>query len=334
VLVTGVTGFLGGRVAARLAEAGHEVRGFVRDPARWADRPGNAETVEGDLLDAAALRRAASGCGALVHCAAMVKAWAKDKSEFDRVNVGGLRHLLDAAKAANARVVYTSSFIALGPTDGTTFDEDTPRAPGAPHNDYERTKIEADRIARQAAANGFPIVRLYPGVAYGPGAITAGNHVVKNLIRHARGKLPGLLGAGDRRLSLAYVEDVASGFAAALARAKDGSAYILGGDNRTLVDLFAAFQSETGAAPPKMRIPYGVARFAGRLERWRADLFGIEPEVTDEVVRIYAHEWAYSSARAESELGYRITPLREGVAKTVAWLRERGALPPRSDGAR
>ena len=56
------------------------------------------------------------------------------------------------------------------------------------------------------------------------------------------------------------------------------------------------------------------------------------PPLTDEIVRIYAHEWTYSSARAEAELGYRITPLREGVAKTVAWLREHGALTPRSPG--
>ena len=333
VLVTGVTGFLGGRIAARLAGDGHVVSGLVRVRKRWADREEKIEAVEGDVLDAAAVRRAVSGCDAVVHCAVMVKPWAKDRGTFDRVNVGGLRHVLDAARAADARVVYTSSFIALGPTDGATFDEDTPRAAGQPHNDYERTKLAADRVARDAAAEGFPIVRLYPGVAYGPGAITAGNHVVTNLIRHARGKVPGLLGAGDRRMSFAYVDDIASGFAAALERAKDGSAYILGGDNKTLVDLFAAFEAETGIAPPKMKIPYALARFAGRLERWRAELFGVEPEVTDEIVRIYAHEWAYSSARAEAELGYAITPLRDGIAKTVAWLREYGALPPRGSGA-
>jgi NAD+-dependent farnesol dehydrogenase len=333
VLVTGVTGFLGGRVAARLAGSGHVVRGLVRDEARWADRPGAAEAVVGDVLDAASLRRAAVGCDALVHCAAMVKPWAKDKSEFDRVNVGGLRHVLEAAKSAKARVFYTSSFIALGPTDGATFDEDTPHAPIAPHNDYERTKRAADLVAREAASAGGAIVRLYPGVVYGPGAITAGNHVVKNLILHARGKLPGLLGAGDRRMTFAFIDDVASGFAAALDRAKDGSAYILGGDGGTLVDLFGAFQAETGIAPPRREIPYAVARLAGRLQRWRAELFGIEPELTDEIVRIYAHEWTYSSARAEAELGYHVTPLREGIAKTVAWLRERGALPPRKSGA-
>jgi len=326
LLVTGVTGYLGGQVAARLASAGHDVRGLARNGSNWTDGPSGAEVVVGDVLDPASLRRAVSGCDSIVHCAAMVKNWAKDKTEFDRVNVGGLRHVLDAAKAANARVFYTSSFIALGPTDGAVFDEDTPRAPGAPHNDYERTKLAADRVAREAAAAGFPIVRLYPGVVYGPGAITGGNHVVKNLILHARGKVPGFLGAGDRRMSFAYVEDVASGFAAALERAKDGSGYILGGDNKTLVDLFQAFQAATGIAPPRLKIPYGVARTVGRLQRWGAELFGVEPELTDEIVRIYAREWAYTSRRAEAELGYSITPLDVGVSKTVAWLREQGAL--------
>ena len=334
LLVTGVTGFLGGRVAGRLAAAGHRVRGFARDTSRWTDRPEGAEAAAGDLLDGAAVRSAIAGCDAVVHCAAMVKSWARDKSDFDRVNVGGLRHVLDAAKAENARVFYTSSFIALGPTDGAVFDEDTPHAPVAPHNDYERTKAAADRLAREAAASGARIVRLYPGVVYGPGSITDGNHVVWNLILHARGKVPGLLGAGDRRMSFAFVDDVASGFAAAVERAKDGSAYILGGDNKTLVDLFAAFEAATGIAPPKRKIPYVAARLIGRLQRWRAEAFGVSPELTDEVVRVYSHEWAYSSAKAKAELGYTITPLHDGIAKTVAWLRARGFLPTPTGGVR
>jgi len=60
---------------------------------------------------------------------------------------------------------------------------------------------------------------------------------------------------------------------------------------------------------------------AGKLMRWRAALTGIEPIITDEVIEIYRHDWAYSSDRAVADLGYRITPLEEGLRRTVAWLR-------------
>ena len=56
--------------------------------------------------------------------------------------------------------------------------------------------------------------------------------------------------------------------------------------------------------------------------RWRASLTGTEPPLTDEVVNIYRHDWAYSSDRAVRELGYRITPLQEGLRRTVEWLRQ------------
>ena len=326
VLVTGVTGFLGGNLARSIATR-HAVRGFVREPDAWTGRPQAAEIATGSMTDPGSIHAAAEGCDAIVHAAAMVKNWAKDRRDFDRVNVDGLKHVLDAARRTGARVVYVSSFIALGPTDGRTFDETTPHAGTEPHNDYERTKRAADRIARQAQGEGLPLIRIYPGVVYGPGALTAGNHLVQNLLLHARGKLPGMLGAGDRRMSLAYVDDVAHGFLTALERAPSGSHYILGGDNRTLADLFRIFQDNTGIAPPKVRIPYWAGRIVGRLQRLRAELTGKEPELTDEVVRIYEHEWAYSSAKATHDLAYTITPLEQGIAKTVRWLRDQGHLP-------
>lgn len=327
VLVTGVTGFLGGRVAEALAEAGHSVRGLVRDPRRWVEPPEGAELARGDVTDDGAFRDAAKGCEVVVHAAALVKTWVPDRGAFDRVNVGGLENAIEAARAAGARLVYTSSFIALGPTDGTVLSEDSPRAAGEPHNDYERTKWTADLRAREAASAGFPIVRLYPGVVFGPGPLTPGNHLVGNLLLHAKGKVPGLLGKGDRRLCLAFVEDVAAGFVAAVERAAPGSAYILGGENRTLVEVFERFADLTGVAPPRLRIPYAVAALLGRVQRLRADWFGVEPDLTDEVVGVYRHEWAYRSDRAVEELGYRITPFSEAMARTVDWMRASGHLP-------
>jgi farnesol dehydrogenase len=326
VLVTGVSGYLGGRIAEGLAAAGHRLRGMVRRPDAWPQPPAGSEIALGDVTDAASVQRAAEGCAAIVHAAALVKMWVADPREFERVNVQGLRHVLQAARDRGARVVYISSFIALGPTDGQVFDEDSPRSTLAFHNEYERTKWQADQIARQEPRDELAPVRIYPGVVYGPGRLTAGNHVVQLLLQHARGKLPGLLGAGDRRQSLTFVEDVVAGTQQAVERAPAGSGYILGGQNRTTLELFQAFERASGVPVPRRRIPFAAASLIGKLQRWRAALTGTEPQLTEAVVEIYRHEWSYASARAEQELGYRITPLEEGIARTVRWLQAIGEM--------
>ena len=93
VLVTGVTGYLGGRLGQRLAEAGHTVRGLARDPARWRERPAGAQAVRGDVTDFGSLRDAVAGCEAVVHAAAHVKVWDRRRHRF------ACRHENDVARA-------------------------------------------------------------------------------------------------------------------------------------------------------------------------------------------------------------------------------------------
>ena len=107
----------------------------------------------------------------------------------------------------------------------------------------------------------------------------------------------------------------------AFQKAEFGSRYILGGENRTVRELFTLVEKTSGVAPPKRKIPYAVAAMVGKAQRFRAYVTGREPEITDQEVGIYRHEWAYSSERAVRDLGYRMTPLEEGVARMVAWLR-------------
>src|SRR5689334_10423113 len=153
VLVTGGTGYLGRAVARALAARGHDLVIF----SRAASRSGLAGTlVDGDVRDAAALARAAAGCDGIVHSAALVSIWQRRREDFDDVNVGGLRNAIAAARAANAqRIVYTSSFLARAP-----YGEQVPIVA----NDYQRTKLAADRVADAAVAEGSPLVRVYPGV--------------------------------------------------------------------------------------------------------------------------------------------------------------------------
>jgi nucleoside-diphosphate-sugar epimerase len=193
VLLTGATGFLGRAVARQLAARGHSLRVLARPSSRLAGLPDGCEVVAGDVTDGGSLQRAASGCEAVVHMAALVKVWVPDPERFDAVNVGGLRHVLDAARAAGARLVYTSSFMALGPSGDGAVDGERPH-PGPPfRNAYERTKANADRLAREAAAAGQDVVIVYPGVIYGPGDMTEGNIVARLVADHLNGRLPALV---------------------------------------------------------------------------------------------------------------------------------------------
>jgi farnesol dehydrogenase len=220
--------------------------------------------------------------------------------------------------------VYTSSFIAIGPTGETAVDESRVHAGDRFRNDYERTKALADRMACEAAAAGDDVVTVYPGVVYGPGEMTDANLIVKMIADHLHGRMPGLIGPGDRRWSYVFVDDVARGHALALERGARGQRYFLCGENATLVELFAKLQELTGVAAPRRHIPYPAASALGGLMYLWAELTGHPPQLTHREVGVFREHWSYSSAKAERELGYRVTPLLEGLRKTVEWLRQTG----------
>lgn len=330
LLLTGGTGFLGRRLAEWLAPR-HELVLLARPTADRSGLPKGAEIVEGDVTDRESLARAADGCAAIVHAAAVVKILAPAK-EFDRVNLAALDHLVDVAGGVD-HVVYVSSFIALGPTEelpGGIADESTePVGPHGPRrrwiNHYERTKTLADRRARRAIAERVPLSIVYPGVVYGPGAMTEGNIVVRHLLDLAKNRVPGLLGKPERCWNYAYVEDVAEGIRRVIEEAAPGSRYCLGGENVTQA-MFYALVSEIGGIPvPTRRIPDGLARAAGLAAREWGRLARSTPVLTPDLVEIYRHDWTLSSARAERELGYQPRDLRQGLEDTVAWLRAKGA---------
>ena len=324
ILLTGGTGFLGGRIAARLAQAGHQVRALVRPRLRPAPMPAGVETVAGDVTDRDSMRRAAEGVDAIVHGAALVRMWVRDPAAFDLINIGGLRNAIEIARrAAGCRLLYISSFIALGPTDGTVGDESLTH-PGEARNDYERTKAAADRVARRAAADGVPIAIVYPGAIYGGGTLTDGSIITK-LIRDFMNRRARYLGEGRQRVCYAFIDDVVEGLVMALERGAAGRGYILGGENADYRSLFSLLARLTQVPEPRRSVPFWLAETMGRVLRWRARLTGLAPVITDEVVRIYRHDWAYSSDRAVAELGYRITPLEEGLKRTIAWLKEQKA---------
>jgi farnesol dehydrogenase len=302
-LVTGGTGYLGSAIVRALERAGHQPIVFARH-ATGAGLPGDA--IDGDVRDSQAVARAIAGTDAVCHTAALVSIWRRRRADFDDVNVQGLRHVLDACRAhGTRRIVYTSSFLALPPAGART---------AIAGNDYQRTKLRALEVAREAT--DLPLVTVFPGVVYGPGPATEGNLVGRLIRDHLAGRLPGIVEPA-RRWSYAWVDDVADAHVAALERGRAGGEYVLGGDNAAQRRLFEIVREARGVALPRT-LPAALAAAAGAVEEVRAAMTGRPPLITRGAVAIFRHDWSLDSARSIDELSLRITPLDRGVRALLA----------------
>jgi len=131
ILVTGATGFVGSAVLRALVQRGESVRVLARLSSPRRNLEGIAcEVVEGDMTDAASMRRAMAGVRQLYHVAADYRLWARDPGELRRANLSGAQATMEAALAAGVeRIVYTSSVATLRAADAATIvDESAPLA--------------------------------------------------------------------------------------------------------------------------------------------------------------------------------------------------------------
>ncbi len=319
ILLTGSTGYLGSRIAHALVDRGDHFRVLVRNPDRLGLVPAEAhcEIVAGDLRDGNTLADAMRGVKQVIHSAALVKMWVSEKQEFWRTNIDGLKSLLEAADRAGVeRVVYTSSFIAAGPSSDPNAGEGLQNH-GPYSNEYEETKARALEWLRAEGFKRFPVIALLPGVIYGPGPLTEGNLVGGMIQPYLRGKFPGLLGSGEQRWSFAYNADVVQAHLGALEKGRVSEEYFLAGDNRSLNDLFSIIRRLAGVTFPVRHLSFGMGKAYGALEVARARLSNHRPQLTPGVVEIFKHDWVYSSDKASRELGYRMTSLEEGIRRTL-----------------
>jgi len=277
VLATGASGFLGRAVVHALQHEGHEVRTLQRRPSAV---PG-ADDRLGSVTDPDAVAAALDGVDGVVHLAAKVSL-AGDPVEFHAVNVGGTRTLLDAAAAAGVtRVVHVSSPSVAHAGHALAGVGAEPADPRAAHGEYARTKAEAELLALDRARAGLSLVAIRPHLVWGPGD----TQLIARVVDRARRRTLPLLDGGTALIDSTYVDNAASGIAAALARVDEvsGRVYVLtNGEPRPVGDLLAGICRASGVPTPRFSVPAGLAKAAGALvERVWAVRPGVdEPPMT------------------------------------------------------
>jgi dihydroflavonol-4-reductase len=325
MLVTGASGFIGSAVVRQFVAEGSAVRALVRAASRRNHLTAlGIEIVEGSINDAAAVRAALASCRYLVHVAADYRLWARDRREIFAANVGGTRVVMEEARRAGTeRIVYTSSVATVQPRpDGSPADESAMMPERAANGPYQRSKIMAEAMVREMAAQGLPAVIVNPATTIGPFDVRP-TPTGRIIIAAATGRIPAFVDTG---LNLVHVDDVARGHVAALRRGRIGERYILGGDNVRFARMLADIAARVGRHPPRLRIPW----YAALPVAWAAEavsrITGREPLATLEGVRHARDRMFFSTAKAEQELGIRARPYSEALADAVAWFRNAGYL--------
>ncbi len=318
VLVTGASGFVGSAVARALVRRGMRVRALVRPSSPRAHLDGfDIEYVQGDLRDAASLPPALKDVRYLFHVAADYRLWARKPREIMDNNILATRNIMEAARAAGVeRIVHTSSIATLMGKGMTGLADESMRQEER-HiiGTYKRSKLAAERLVEQMAADGLPVVIVNPTTPIGPSDVRP-TPTGRIIVEAASGRMPGFVDTG---LNFVHVDDVAAGHVAAMERGTTGERYILGGQNATLAEFLRAIAEHVGARPPTMRIPrrlvYPIAYGAQAV----AQLTGREPFVTVDGLRMAKMKMFATAAKAERELGFVARPYTDGVRDAIAW---------------
>lgn len=322
IFITGATGYIGSWLALRLADSGATVHALVRslEKGEKLTHP-NIRLFEGDITEPETLTPAIEGCTQVYHVAALLTAWNPDPEMSFRVNAGGAVNVLEAAVAAGAkRMVFTSSGGVIGPSRDEPVNEDSIRITDYFH-DYESAKfIAEERILRAVMKGRIEAVIVNPSRVYGPEVFNGSSIVTTIVEKYLKGKWKGIPGDGTKYGNYAFIDDVVEGHILAMEKGGNGERYILGGEDVNWEDFFAMIRELSGVNYRLLHLPLPVSMGIGRsLVLWYK-VTGELPRITPNVVSKYLYDWRMSSEKAKKELGYHITPFKEGMKKTLEYL--------------
>ena len=325
VLVTGATGLAGANICKLLIERGDAVRALARETADTTPLVAlGVEVVTGDVTDPDAVLRAATGSDAAIHCAALLGGASQNMADFEAVNVGGTKNVLDAAEVVDMDRVVAVSTGTFFDTAGGLDREDAPVSKNPSQDPYTVTKMAAFLDAMSRAANGRDVVSAHPGAIFGPSPVmsnalgmTSFNRV---LLSAARGRIERYL---KFPVSWVFAEDIARGCILALDKGVAGERYMLDGRTEDVVS--------TAEACTRMCRLAGLDRVVVDVEPSDdpelAKVFGPTLlAIAEKAARVTPERKSLEDSKTYKRLGYGPISLDEGLERTLRWFREIGKV--------
>lgn len=314
ICIVGGSGFIGTRLCQRLAaDPGVGPQGFtIVDKVQGTVFPD--QTFVADVRDLPALNAAVGAAKVVVNLAAEHRDDVRPLSLYDEVNVGGARHLCEVARSgAIQTIVFTSTVAVYGFAPLDTDETGTI----APFNDYGRTKYEAEGVLRAWQAEA-PLTRtlvvIRPTVVFGEQ--NRGN--VYNLLRQIASGRFLMIGTGENRKSMAYVENVAAFIQHALTFAPGVHTYnYIDKPDFTMNALVSQVRQRLGKGQGVgLRLPYALGYGLGLVADGVSRLSGRRLPVSAIRVKKFCANTAFNTSVAQTGFVAPVA-LHDALARTV-----------------
>ena len=328
VLVTGASGFVGGRLAEVLAGEGEQVTVLARPSSDLrhlsAISPERLRVVRGDLTDHESLIEAVRDVTQIFHCAAASTDWAATEVYLGS-NVRGTEMLLAAAIEAPRlqRFIHVSTTDVYGYPAVPCAETGEMRDVGLPYN---RTKILAEASVWRASDAGLPVTVLRPATIYGP----RGKAFVTDIAELLRKGQMAYINGGRATGGFLYIDNAVDAMiAAARSEAAVGQVYNLSdGTGASWKTYVKALAEGLGCRPPWINLPYAAAMaIAGAMEApyYSLKMLPGRPMLTRHAVSLLGRDQEFPTIKARAELGFvSRVPMEEGIARSVAWVKGLG----------
>ncbi len=324
VFVTGANGLIGANLCHKLNELDYEVVGMVREKSNLLGLNGfEGRIVKGDILDEAGLTKLMERADYVFHTAGLVSFDNRLREQLFRVNVDGVRSVVNAAlKTGVKRLVHTSSVAAIGiPSAGDVADENVGYNRFKYGVAYGDSKHYGELEIKKGLDRGLDAVIVNPGSIMGQRDVYMHSGVLLKVLKGMK-VVPYVSGG----MCSVGADEVVDGEIAALRFGKSGNRYVLGSENITFKELFGKICAVVGAPQPSIHVPLSVARGAASLLELFSGFTGKPPVLTRAHVVSATLPHYFSSEKAIHELGYKPRPIMEAIRKSYDWYVANGLM--------
>lgn len=320
-LLIGASGHVGTNLTRLLLDQGREVRVLLHSHDESLQGL-DVERFHGDVLKPETLKPALEGVSIVHHLAAKIAIAGEDHEMMFRINVEGVKNVVNAClEAGIQRLVHYSSIHALSyMPKSDAINEDRTLALTDQHLGYDQSKALGEQEVLKGIERGLDAVILNPVGIIGPYDFEP-SPTGEMLLQMVHRELPGLVASGFYWVD---IRDVAQAAIAAETRGRCGERYILSGEYGPIPKLAKLVHTHTGSRPPLMTSPLWLAKLVAPFAVLWSRLTGRRPLFTPESIQILECHQSIDTDKAARELGFVARPLEDTIRDSLQWFADNG----------